>query len=95
MRNVKKQRREDRTGINTHYNYDKMTAMFSACIYTCRCTLKSIVQAFIQKKLTGGRKSTFQKNGRLGDYPYLGGSAKLFCLETVVHRILIELFIKY
>ena len=55
-RNVKKQRREDRTGINTHYNYDKMTAMFSACIYTCRCTLKSIVQAFIQKKIDRGEK---------------------------------------
>ena len=31
-RNVKKQRKEDRTGINTHYNYDKITAMHVYCM---------------------------------------------------------------
>ena len=53
------------------------------------------VQAFIQKKLTGGQNATFQKNGGRSHYPYanahghLGGlPQEIFVLRARVVSVL-------
>ncbi len=76
-RNVKKQRREDRTGINTHYNYDKMTAMFTACIYM-----------YFEEQCSGLHTEKIWQGGENQHFRKMGGSAiirilmisKLLCL---------------